>query len=455
MITKLQEKFSQVRQNLPFTNKAEKPVNDREIDIEDTASLTNGQQQGEIKKDPRFANHYAGYLHAHYYASEGGDDGGKTFTEVSSEESGGRTDAGFRLERSPDNTAKKAFQTAMENGCDFYAITPHVHKVSQKEFDDLINDTNEFNRENGNRFAAIHGQEFGEDMSKGNHMNIYNSDELCDVPDGRHDVLYEEWLPSQSDDVTVQYNHPYLGTPRNDLGFDDYGFDMNKVVKAADDYVNTVSIVTAPKHTEQRYKIHHEANCFKYYTGMLNDGFHIAPIADEDHHVDHWGGKIAARTVVIADELTPESILEAVKERRVYATEDEELRVNFTAAGETFDENMMGSRVPCKDGEEVTFSVEIDQVDGIDGNPRDEGDYNVYLWGHHDGIGGGQPYPMEYRLAERKVNEETGESEEVRTVSFTTNVEKGQYYFIHVEETDGKDNGGYNQDAYTAPIWFE
>jgi hypothetical protein len=419
-------------------------------------------------KDAKFPdNHYSGYLHAHYYASEGGDDGGKTLVEFTPNKRyrlpeflhnvifDERVEP-CKLGRSPENTAEKAFQTAKENGCDFYSLTPHTGKVSQDEFDDLIDDTNHFNEEHGENFAAIYGQEFGNDMNEGNHMNIFNSDVLCDVEDGRHDKLYEEWLPSRSDDVTIQYNHPYLGSPRNDLGFDDYGFDMGKVVEASDDYTNTVSIVTAPKHTEKGYKIHNDANCFKYYTGMLNDGFHVAPIADEDHHVDEWGGKIAARTVVIADELTPESILEAVRERRVYATEDDELRIDYKASGESFDEQMMGARVNCEDGEEVTFSVNLDQVKGVDGDPIDEGDYTVTLWGHEGGIGSGHAYPIEAKAAKREPTGITGQVRgDVEEVTFKRNVEKGQYYLIHVEEADGKDNGGNNDDAYTAPIWFE
>ncbi|MGE3457626.1 MAG: phospholipase D-like domain-containing protein [Kofleriaceae bacterium] len=65
-----------------------------------------------------------------------------------------------------------------------------------------------------------------------------------------------------------------------------------------------------------------------YY--LLN-GFRTAPTAPHDNHFANWGTGHSTRTGVIADKLTEASLLEAIDQRAVYASEDEQLVVRMYA----------------------------------------------------------------------------------------------------------------------------
>ena len=78
----------------------------------------------------------------------------------------------------------------------------------------------------------------------------------------------------------------------------------------------------------------------KDYLHYLNLGFHLAPSTGQDNHYRTWGTVSDARVAVLADNLTKQEILNALKNRRAYATEDKNLKVIFRANG-----HLMGSIV--------------------------------------------------------------------------------------------------------------
>jgi len=65
-----------------------------------------------------------------------------------------------------------------------------------------------------------------------------------------------------------------------------------------------------------------------YY--LLN-GFKTAPTAPHDNHYANWGTGHSTRTGIIAPALTEASLLEAIDQRAVFASEDEELQVRVYA----------------------------------------------------------------------------------------------------------------------------
>src|SRR5205814_7174274 len=67
----------------------------------------------------------------------------------------------------------------------------------------------------------------------------------------------------------------------------------------------------------------------KDYLDYLNLGFHLAPTADQDNHYRTWGSATNARTAIIADSLTKANLLDAMRKRHVYATEDRNLRIIY------------------------------------------------------------------------------------------------------------------------------
>jgi hypothetical protein len=75
----------------------------------------------------------------------------------------------------------------------------------------------------------------------------------------------------------------------------------------------------------RRTRVHSD---WDYY--LLN-GFHTAPTAPHDNHYANWGTGHSTRTGVIAATLTEASLLEAIDQRMVFASEDEELQVRVYA----------------------------------------------------------------------------------------------------------------------------
>ncbi len=75
------------------------------------------------------------------------------------------------------------------------------------------------------------------------------------------------------------------------------------------------------------------------YIAMLNNGWHVGAAGDEDKHSPEWG-QGPTWTVVLARELTRESIIEAALARRTYSSADRDLRIDFSVDGED-----MGSRI--------------------------------------------------------------------------------------------------------------
>ena len=89
---------------------------------------------------------------------------------------------------------------------------------------------------------------------------------------------------------------------------------------------------------------------YQYYTMALDKGWHVAPTNNQDNHKGKWGNANDARDVILADALTEESIYEAIRAYRVYASEDKNLEISYT-----LNDQVMGSII-----EEVPETVEID-----------------------------------------------------------------------------------------------
>ena len=157
---------------------------------------------------------------------------------------------------------------------------------------------------------------------------------------------------------------------------------------------------------------------YEQYILALDQGWHVAPTNNQDNHKGRWGNANDARDVVITDNFSEEGIYEAIRARRVYATEDKNLEIDYTVNGE-----MMGaiiSKVP----EKLTFNVSVYDPDKTDSITKVELVANsgivAYTWGN-------------------KADLDKGE--------LTCELDpKYTYYFVRVTEGDC-------DLAVTAPVW--
>ncbi len=94
---------------------------------------------------------------------------------------------------------------------------------------------------------------------------------------------------------------------------------------------------------------------YEQYTMALDKGWHLAPTNNQDNHKGKWGNANDARDVILTDNFTEEGLYEAIRNYRVYATEDKNLEIGYTVNG-----NVLGSML-----EEVpeTLKVEVTVYD--------------------------------------------------------------------------------------------
>ena len=71
----------------------------------------------------------------------------------------------------------------------------------------------------------------------------------------------------------------------------------------------------------------------EYYDNALAKGWHLAPTNNQDNHTASWGTSNKHRVVALAKELNRENIYDALSNRRVYASEDDNFRLDYTLNG--------------------------------------------------------------------------------------------------------------------------
>ena len=157
---------------------------------------------------------------------------------------------------------------------------------------------------------------------------------------------------------------------------------------------------------------------YEQYIMALDKGWHVAPTNNQDNHKGKWGNANDARDVILTDDFSQEGIYQAIRDRRVYATEDKNLEINYTLNGQ-----LLGSiieEVP----NEAAINVSVYDPDDSDSISKVEVVVNsgavAYTWDN----------PTELASGELKCTIPANYS----------------YYFIRVTQGDG-------DLAVTAPVW--
>lgn len=153
-----------------------------------------------------------------------------------------------------------------------------------------------------------------------------------------------------------------------------------------------------------------------YYDLALDKGWHVAPTNNQNNHNGQWGDASRARTVILAETLTEEALYDAMKDRRVYATQDSDLTVYYTLNGA-----VMGSMIPKSEEAEITVFLN-DPTDVAIGKVEVIADGGVVL----DSADVGTPA----QVLELSVS--GGHS----------------YYYLRITQPDG-------DVAVTAPVWMD
>lgn len=289
------------------------------------------------------------------------------------------------------------------------------------------------------RFVALYGQEWSS-ISRGNHVNVFEVDEVIDVENGRFGELLDVWLPAHLDTSGEQalllMNHPATSSSPDNLeyGMDDFG-SAGEWREKLDARAQLINIINGPSHTAgtgHRPGRPSESEYLRY----LNLGFHLAPTADQDNHFENWGDATGARTAVLATELSKPAILEALRNRHVYATEDKNLRIVARVNG-----HLIGSRVSGADcgGSAGNLDIRLKITDD------DEPSAFYKVEAFSDEIGGDEAEPVVQPVIEQGPGE--------ISISGVKCSGGEQYVFFRI--TQSHDDVAGEDRAWTAPIWFE
>ena len=155
---------------------------------------------------------------------------------------------------------------------------------------------------------------------------------------------------------------------------------------------------------------------YEYYTRALDKGWHVAPTNNQDNHKGNWGDSNTARSVVLASDLTEEGIYDAIRNYRVYATEDNDLSIRYALNG-----NAMGS-ILSKQENGVTLTAQIS-------DPTDTADMKVEVI-----VNGGLV------IGTQTLSGGSG------TVTFHFDSNEYSYYYLRITQAD-------QNIAVTAPVW--
>jgi hypothetical protein len=355
-------------------------------------------------------------------------------------------------------TPEQAYTHARAAGLDFLAVTDHNHKdaesgASPDRKDGLLIGKNHSlyegpqdsavipaaQRSNDDgHFVALYGQEFSS-ISKGNHVNVFDVDKVIDVKNGEFGDLLS-WMAQHKDSTgqtaILQINHPGLNEDDPDrnleYGRDDFADDAEWVKKMGQ-HACLIEVLNGPAQVKgsgfRAAEVKEED-----YRLYLSLGFRLAPAGDQDNHYETWGSVTDARTAVIANGLTRQELLGAMRARHVYATEDKNLKLIFKVNG-----HVCGDVVaPPPANEELKIEYRVADAD------EDSADYRITVFSGT--VGGGLPTSV--TTVTREGNMPAGQWETIEDFKYTGG---RQYFYFRVTQF-----GEHEPDrAWTAPVGFD
>ena len=321
-------------------------------------------------------------------------------------------------------TVEEAFEHAAGvDNLDFLAVTDHSNSFdsegnSQVDLGtDLTNVSDEW-KQGHEAAAAVTGKDFvglyGFEMTWSDgfgHINTFNtpgfesrSNSEFGNKSGSTEGYqnYYDKLVAVEDSLS-QFNHP--GTTFGD--FQDFAFYDPQV----DQRITLIEVGNG----EGAIGSSGYFPSYEYYTRALDKGWHVAPTNNQDNHKGNWGDSNTARSVVLASDLTEEGIYDAIRNYRVYATEDNDLSILYDLNG-----NAMGSILSKQDAVEITAQIS---------DPTDTADMKVEVI-----VNGGLV------LDSQTLTDGKG------TVTFTFDSNDYSYYYLRVTQAD-------QNIAVTAPVW--
>lgn len=270
---------------------------------------------------------------------------------------------------------------------------------------------------NDDTFVALYGYEMTWSGQYG-HINTFNTQGIESrnnskyvVKNGPGLVAYydkvvevADWQKAQGYSTLInQFNHPgtTFGT------FEDFAHYS----PAYDEYITMVEVGNG----EGKVGGSMYWPSYNYYDDALAKGWHLAPTNNQDNHKGAWGDSNTCRDVIYTDDFSVEGLYQAMRDMRMYATEDNDLEIIYTLNGEN-----MGTIMSLEDDAKLTITVDFnDPTDRVQ---------TISIIGN-----GGKT------VEKKTVNAKSG--------TWTVELDNDySYYYIRIDQAD-------SDIAVTAPVW--
>jgi hypothetical protein len=245
-------------------------------------------------------------------------------------------------------TPAEAYEKARDNGLNFLVITDHQGKLvyMKTNYDRSILlsgnvhpkwkmlklEADSINAKYKD-FIALSGFELSTKFW--GHINIINSEDIIEKKPFDLDELYE-WLCTE-ENILLSINHPHRSP---------------KTLPFSHNFDNFVNLYEVGNGSTTREYNRTEQN----YYAALDNGWHIAAINGQDNHADDWGDSNNV-TAVISKELSVDSLINAIKLRRVYSTESKSLKLVVKA-----NNKWMGSIINLNKGDNLQFHILAEDI---------------------------------------------------------------------------------------------
>jgi hypothetical protein len=190
-------------------------------------------------------------------------------------------------------------------------------------------------------FLALYGNEWGV-ISNGGHLNIINPDALSSWEYNASNQLIGSVATIKSDYANLyavmkqrgwigQFNHP--SSSQFAIGGTGMKYDANGAeVMVLAEVLNSSAFSTNTTETETGRSTYTSA-----WNVLLERGYKVAPTTDQDNHCANWGLSFRNRTGVLLPNgvaLNVANFVDALKARRVFASEDKNAQLVLTANGQ-------------------------------------------------------------------------------------------------------------------------
>ncbi len=344
------------------------------------------------KKNNERENIYFGQIHAHTSISDGA----------------GTLEDAFRYASKVDNL-DFIFITDHSNSIDNEADSKITENVDKSDSDEWTYAHNLAKQYTTDDFTCGYGYEMTWSNGLG-HMNTFNTpgfQSRTQKEFSTYDTALNKYyaaLRTVPDSIS-QFNHP--GTTFGDFQDFAYFSEENDALITMIEVGNGEGAIGSSGYFPS----------YEYYTRALDKGWHVAPTNNQDNHKGKWGDANTGRTVMLADTNDEEAIYDAMRNYRIYATEDNDLSIYYTLDG-----YVMGSILE-KDDVDDTVELKADIKD-----PTDSAIGKVEVV-----VNGGRV--IDYKNVDKAQ----------ATVTFNVPADYS-YYYLKITEGD-------KDIAVTAPVW--